>query len=88
MLVTLALGITLAPQVRGADIPMFSVHEVTLKSEGNYTNPYKELTAAATLTEPDGKTTRALPLFWSRNFLLFCQDAWCFFVSLSLSGIC
>ena len=43
---------------------MFSVHEIRLKSAGNYANPYKELTAAATLTEPDGKTTRGLPLFW------------------------
>jgi hypothetical protein len=64
ILVTLALGVMLTPQVRGGDIPMFSMHEVTLKSEGNYTNPYKELVADATLTEPDGKTTRMLTLFW------------------------
>jgi Protein of unknown function (DUF4038)/Domain of unknown function (DUF5060) len=64
ILFTFALGVTLTPQVRGADIPTFSVHEVTLKSEGNYTNPYKELIADAILTEPDGKTTRVLPLFW------------------------
>jgi hypothetical protein len=64
ILFTFALGVTLTPQIRGADIPMFSVHEVTLKSEGDYTNPYKELIADATLTEPDGKTTRVLPLFW------------------------
>ena len=31
---------------------------------GRYANPYRELTATAELSEPDGRTTRRVPLFW------------------------
>lgn len=42
----------------------FSPHEVTLSASGDYDNPYKELSADATMIEPDGRTTRRVPLFW------------------------
>jgi len=45
-------------------VPRFARHEVSLTAAGNYANPYAELEAEATLVEPDGKTTRKLPLFW------------------------
>lgn len=47
-----------------AAVPLFAPHEVSFTATGTYTNPYVELTADATLTEPDGRTTRTLPLFW------------------------
>jgi hypothetical protein len=45
-------------------VPRFAVHEVSLTAGGTYSNAYVDLTAEATLTEPDGRTTRSLPLFW------------------------
>lgn len=47
-----------------APVPRFAPHEVSLSATGRHANPYVELTADATLTEPDGRTTRTLPLFW------------------------
>ncbi|MDO8542755.1 MAG: DUF5060 domain-containing protein [Opitutaceae bacterium] len=47
-----------------AAVPQFAPHEVAFEAAGNYGNPYVECAADATLTEPDGRTTRALPLFW------------------------
>lgn len=45
-------------------VPCFAPHEVSLTATGTYGNPYVELAADATLTEPDGRATRTLPLFW------------------------
>src|SRR6186997_1614150 len=45
-------------------VPRFAPHEISLSASGTYANPYAELTAEATLVEPDGRTTRKLPLFW------------------------
>lgn len=47
-----------------AAVPRFAPHEVAFTATGTYANPYVELTADATLTAPDGHTTRNLPLFW------------------------
>lgn len=47
-----------------ASVPRFAPHEVSFTATGTYENPYVELMADATLTEPDGRTTRTLPLFW------------------------
>ena len=47
-----------------ATVPRFAPHEVTFSASGAYSNPYLELEAEATLVEPDGRTTRSLPLFW------------------------
>jgi hypothetical protein len=35
-------------------VPRFSWYEVSLQATGSYGNPYAELTAEVTLTEPDG----------------------------------
>jgi hypothetical protein len=51
-------------RTHAASVPRFAVHEVSLSATGAYANPYVELAADATLTEPDGRTTSALPLFW------------------------
>src|SRR5688500_12877079 len=59
---TLLLATGLPAQ--SASVPRFTPHEVTLTATGTYSNPYVELAADATLTEPDGRTTRSLPLFW------------------------
>src|SRR5262245_5019660 len=47
-----------------ASVPRFAPHEISLSAAGRHANPYVELTADAMLTEPDGHTTRTLPLFW------------------------
>ncbi|MCI0722172.1 MAG: DUF4038 domain-containing protein [Acidobacteria bacterium] len=56
--------LTILAGAPAAEVPMFSLHEVTFRAEVTYSNPYTELFADATLTEPDGKTTRTMPLFW------------------------
>lgn len=45
-------------------VPRFGLHEVTIDATGNYANPYVECAAEATLTAPDGRSVRTLPLFW------------------------
>ncbi len=45
-------------------VPCFAVHEVAFTAAGTYANPYVQLSADATLVEPDGHTTRQVPLFW------------------------
>lgn len=52
-------GLSAAPLV-----PRFAPHEVALTATGSYANPYAECAAECVLTAPDGKATRALPLFW------------------------
>lgn len=37
-------------------VPRFAPHEISFTATGTYANPYVELTADATLTEPDGRT--------------------------------
>ena len=45
-------------------IPRFGLFEQSCHHTGSYDNPYKELMATVQLTEPNGKTTRSIPLFW------------------------
>jgi hypothetical protein len=40
------------------------VHEVGLSAEGQYANPYADLTAEVSLTPPAGGQQRVVPLFW------------------------
>ena len=56
--------VTATLAVQAASVPRFAPHEVAFTSTGTYSNPYVELTADATLTEPDGRTIRTIPLFW------------------------
>lgn len=58
------LALASAARAQSAKVPRFSPHEVSFAATGRYANPYVELTAEATLTEPDGRTIRTLPLFW------------------------
>ncbi|MDO8538860.1 MAG: DUF4038 domain-containing protein [Opitutaceae bacterium] len=58
-------------------VPRFTPHEISFEASGAYANPYVECAADAVLTEPDGGTTRTLPLFWdggSRWKLRFSPD--------------
>jgi hypothetical protein len=61
------LGITVVFVSAADDVPKFGIYERSLEHAGQYDNPYKDLTATARLTEPDGKTTRRIPLFWDGN---------------------
>ncbi len=45
------------------EIPAFTVFEQALTHAGNYTNPYTEVEATATFTDPNGKN-KIIPLFW------------------------
>src|SRR5689334_4775435 len=51
-----------------ADAPRverLAVHEVKLEAEGQYANPFAELTADAELTPPEaGSAPRNVPMFW------------------------
>jgi len=60
------LGVALCGIATGQTpaVPKFGLHEVKLRATGNYANPYTDLAAEATLTEPDGKAVRTAPLFW------------------------
>jgi hypothetical protein len=61
----LAVLAILPPATRAqSSVPRFTLHEVAFDAAGSYANPYVECSADATLTEPDGRTTRTLPLFW------------------------
>jgi hypothetical protein len=51
---------TAAPE----SVPRFGVYEQTLEHAGDAANPYVQISATVTLTGPDGKKTRTLPLFW------------------------
>lgn len=63
-LFVIALVFAASFQALSASVPRFAPHEIALTATGTYANPYVELTAEAVLTEPDGRTTRVLPLFW------------------------
>lgn len=69
----------LADPVCADDVPRFGMFEKSFSHTGAYDNPYKELTAIATLRRPDG-TEWAMPLFWDG------QAAWALRVSPDLSG--
>lgn len=58
------LLLAVAPVGRGQSVPRFAPHEIAFEAAGHYANPYVDCTAEATLTAPDGRTTRTLPLFW------------------------
>jgi hypothetical protein len=58
----LRVAASLCAQV--AQVPRFTPHEIEFAASGTYANPYVELTADVTLTTPDGRTTRRIPLFW------------------------
>jgi len=64
----LVLASTLQRKVTAADpqrVERLSVHEIALQAEGQYANPYADLTADAELTAPSsGSQTRSVPLFW------------------------
>lgn len=48
---------------KALEIPAFSVFEQTLTHSGKYANPYTEVEATATFTDPNGKN-KTIPLFW------------------------
>lgn len=53
------------PTARAAEkVSRLALYEARFESSRSYGNPYKELSAEAALTEPDGRTTRSVPLFW------------------------
>lgn len=60
----LPLAVLTALNAQPTRVPQFAPHEIAFTAAGTYSNPYLEVTADATLTEPDGRTTRLLPLFW------------------------
>ncbi len=66
--VVLAFGCLPAPgaseETHPATLTRFGLGEFSFAAEGEYRNPYLELEAEATLLEPDGRTTRSVPLFW------------------------
>ena len=64
LLILPALVLTAALPAQNESAPRFAPHEITFAASGSYANPYVEVSAVATLTEPDGRTTRTLPLFW------------------------
>jgi uncharacterized protein DUF4038/uncharacterized protein DUF5060 len=45
-------------------VPQFAMHEVEVRASADYANPYVDLVAEVTLSEPDGSSARTLPLFW------------------------
>ena len=46
-------------------VDRLSVHEVALQADGQYANPYTDLTADAELIAPSSAgQTRSVPLFW------------------------
>lgn len=62
---TALILLTVVPlMAQRASVPRFTPHEVTSTATGSYANPYVDLIAEATLTEPDGRTKRTVPLFW------------------------
>ncbi len=66
-LIHLALGCaTLTPAAHAADVPRWSVHEITLTATGEFRNAYTEVEVNAQFTGPDGavKTVRG---FWDRG---------------------
>ena len=66
LIASLVLSLAVAAPLRAqtASVPRFAPHEISFTATGTYANPYVELTADAIFTEPDGRTTRTLPLFW------------------------
>ncbi len=60
----LFLVFTVAAVASGADVSQYGLYEQSFEHAGEYDHPYVQLSAVVALTEPDGKTIRALPLFW------------------------
>ena len=52
------------PSQASETVPKFGLFEVSFAHTGDCDNPYTGVTAAAQLTQPDGKTRRRIPLFW------------------------
>jgi hypothetical protein len=71
--------LALAAQTRADDTPRFGMFEKSFRHSATYDNPYKELSASATLRRPDGKEWR-MPLFWDG------QAVWTLRVSPDLVG--
>jgi hypothetical protein len=51
------------PQASSDTVPRFGMFEKGFTHAGAYENPYKDVTASATLVRPDGREWR-IPLFW------------------------
>jgi len=45
------------------DVPRYGVFEQSFTHSGSYNNPYTDVAATATFTQPDGHS-RSIPLFW------------------------
>ena len=45
------------------EVPRFGIWAHALQHAGSYANPYREVSATAQLTEPDGTSLRGIPLF-------------------------
>jgi hypothetical protein len=52
-----------APKAGPGDVPRFEAFEKTFTQQGNYSNPYVEVTATARFVPPGGGE-RSIPLFW------------------------
>ncbi len=68
-----------AVQAGAEDVPRFGMFEKSFSHSGTYGNPYKDLTALATLRRPDGKQW-SMPLFWDG------EAAWMLRVSPDMVG--
>jgi len=74
-----AVGSVLAGVAYADDVPRFGMFEKSFSHAGAYENPYRELTAIATLRRPDGSRWE-MPLFWDG------QAVWKLRVSPDLTG--
>ena len=45
------------------DVPRYGIFERSFTHSGSYGNPYRDVSAAATFIQPDGRS-QAIPLFW------------------------
>jgi hypothetical protein len=61
-------------------IPRFGILELALTAQGQYANPYTDLTAEATLTPPGGSAAKIALLFWDG------KDSWRFRFSPDVLG--
>jgi Domain of unknown function (DUF5060) len=73
-------------------VPRCGVFEQSFTHSGSYNNPYTDVTATATFTQPDGRS-RSIPLFWDGGStwkVRFSADRlgeWSWSVSSSDSGL-
>ena len=59
-----ALVLALPAIAQTPRVERFAIHEVGLAAEGQYANPYTDLTTDVVLTPPDGGRPRNAALFW------------------------